>query len=132
MAKSSGRKTTKRYIDPQPGAYSQAVVSKGGTFVWFAGHTAGEAKIAKSANFEAQTREVFERIGATLKKAGATLADVVTMTVFITDARYGKQFTDLRREIFGNNFPASARIAVTALALPGMLIEIQGIAIIDD
>ena len=60
------------------------------------------------------------------------MADIVTMTVFVTDARYGKEFTTLRREILGDKFPASARIAITALAVPGMLIEIQGIAVIDD
>lgn len=56
---------------------------------------------------------------------------MVTMTVFITDARLGTRFTEIRREIFGDNFPASALITVTGLAQPGMLVEVQGIAVID-
>jgi len=55
---------------------------------------------------------------------------MVTMTVFITDARYGDRFTQLRKEIFGDNFPASALITVTGLARPEMLVEIQGIAVL--
>jgi 2-iminobutanoate/2-iminopropanoate deaminase len=54
----------------------------------------------------------------------------VTMTVFITDPRYGDRFTQIRREIFGDNFPASALITVAGLARPDMLVEVQGIAVI--
>ena len=43
----------------------------------------------------------------------------------------GTPFTEIRREIFGDNFPASALITVTGLAQPGMLVEVQGIAVID-
>ena len=55
---------------------------------------------------------------------------MVTMTVFITDTRYGDRFTELRREIFGDNFPASALVTITGLARPGMVVEVQGIAVI--
>ena len=53
------------------------------------------------------------------------------MTVFITDARYGDCFTQLRKEVFGDDFPASALITVAGLARPEMLVEVQGIAVID-
>ena len=52
------------------------------------------------------------------------------MTVFITDARLGNRLTEMRREIFGDDFAASALITVTALARPELLIEIQEIAVI--
>jgi enamine deaminase RidA (YjgF/YER057c/UK114 family) len=56
---------------------------------------------------------------------------MVTMTVFINDPRHGDRFVELRREIFaGGNFPASALITVSHFARPGMLIEIQGVAVI--
>jgi enamine deaminase RidA (YjgF/YER057c/UK114 family) len=47
---------------------------------------------------------------------------------YITDARYGDRFTQLRKEIFGDNFPASALITVAGLARAEMLVEVQGIA----
>ena len=116
----------------QARAYSQAVVTKGGRIVWLAGQVGAADASGKSlaGDFEGQVREIFSRLGQTLEEAGGTLADMVTMTVFITDARYGDRFTQLRKEIFGDNFPASALITVTGLARPEMLVEIQGIAVL--
>lgn len=127
---------TRRYIKreaTQARAYSPAVITQGGTTVWLAGVTTLEDSSGKSlaGDFDGQVREVFARLGKTLAEAGGKLADMVTMTVFITDGRYGDRFTQLRREIFGDNFPASALITVTGLARPGMLVEVQGIAVID-
>jgi 2-iminobutanoate/2-iminopropanoate deaminase len=116
----------------QARGYSQAVVTEGGRIVWLAGQVAGEDSAGRSlaADFDGQVREVFARLGRTLEEAGGRLADMVTMTVFITDARLGDRFTALRREIFGDNFPASALITVAGLARPEMLVEVQGIAVI--
>jgi len=58
--------------------------------------------------------------------------DVVTMTVFITDVRNGTRFTEIRKEIFKEKFPASALITVSGLAQPGMTVEVQAIAVIGD
>jgi enamine deaminase RidA (YjgF/YER057c/UK114 family) len=116
----------------QARGYSQAVVTEGGRIVWLAGQVAGEDSSGRSlaADFDGQVREVFARLGRTLEEAGGRLADMVTMTVFITDARLGDRFTERRREIFGDNFPASALITVAGLARPEMLVEVQGIAVI--
>jgi 2-iminobutanoate/2-iminopropanoate deaminase len=125
----------KRYLKretAQARAYSQAVVSEGGRIVWLAGQTASADGAGRSlaGDFDGQVREVFTRLGATLAEAGARLGDVVTMTVFITDARFGDRFTELRREIFGDDFPASALITVKGLARPELLVEVQGIAVV--
>ena len=116
----------------QARAYSQAVITEGGTTVWLAGQTTLEDASGKSlqGDFDGQVRDVFARLGATLQECGGKLGDMVTMTVFITDGRYGDRFVELRKEIFGDNFPASALITVTGLARPGMLVEVQGIAVI--
>jgi enamine deaminase RidA (YjgF/YER057c/UK114 family) len=67
----------------------------------------------------------------TLRRAGGTLADLVTMTVFIKEPRYGDRFVEIRKQLFPDgNFPASALITVSNFARPGMEIEIQGIAVI--
>ena len=69
----------------------------------------------------------------TLQRAGGSLKNLVTMTVFITDVRNGDRFVEIRKEMFPDgNFPASALITVTGLARPGMMIEIQGIGVIGD
>ena len=64
-------------------------------------------------------------------RIGGTLANMVTMTVFINDVRLGDRFVEMRAGFFpGGNFPASALITVSNFARPGMLIEIQGVAVI--
>ena len=116
----------------QARGYSQAVVTEGGRTIWLAGQVAAEDSSGRSlaADFDGQVREVFARLGRTLEEAGGRLADMVTMTAFITDARLGDRFTQLRREIFGDNYPASALITVAGLARPEMLVEVQGIAVV--
>ncbi len=54
---------------------------------------------------------------------------MVTMTVFLIDARYTTRMTELRTEIFDEDFPASAAITVAGFANPTMMIEIQGVAV---
>ncbi len=114
-------------------AFSPAIVTEGGKTVWIAGHTGQKDDGGKSlaGDFDAQTYQTFRNIEATLKEAGATLKDIVTMTVFLTDARNTTRMTEIRAEIFGADFPASAAVTVTGFADPAMLIEIQGIALID-
>ncbi len=116
----------------QQRGYSAAVITEGGRIVWLAGQTATADDAGKSlaSDFEGQTRQVFKMLNATLEKAGSKLADMVQMTVFVTDVRYGDRFTQIRREIFGDDFPGSALITITALANPDAKIEIQGFAVI--
>jgi len=123
---------TKAYMKrpaAQARAYSQAVISEGGRVVWLAGQVAAEDASGKSlaGDFDGQVHEVFSRLGNTLAEAGGALSDMVTMTVFITDARLGDRFTELRKTIFSDNFPASALITVIGLARPELLVEVQGI-----
>jgi 2-iminobutanoate/2-iminopropanoate deaminase len=113
-------------------AYSPAIVTEGGKTIWLAGHTGAVDDAGKSlgGDFDAQCRQTFRNIEKTLAEAGARLADLVTMTVFLIDARYTTRMTELRTEIFGKDFPASAAITVAGFANPDMMIEIQGIAVI--
>jgi len=109
-------------------AYSPAVITEGGRIVWLAGQTGGN-----TGDFETQAREAFHQLDLTLKRAGGSLADMVTMTVFINDPRNGDRLTELRREIFpAGRYPGSALITVSNFAVPGILIEIQGVAVIGD
>lgn len=108
-------------------AFSRAVITEGGKTVWLAGQTASNAQ----ADFEGQVREVFAGLDKTIKAVGGNgLADMVTMTVFINDNAMGDRFVKLRQEIFKECFPASALITVTGFARPGLLVEVQGVAVV--
>jgi len=117
---------------PQQRGYSLAVITEGGKTVWLGGQIATVDDSGKSlaGDFEGQVRQIFKLLNATLGKAGGKLSDMVQMTVFITDVRNGDRLTEIRREIFGDNFPGSALITITALADPNAKIEIQGYAVI--
>jgi 2-iminobutanoate/2-iminopropanoate deaminase len=116
-------------------AYSPAVMTQGGKIIWLAGHEAAADANGKlvASDFEGQAREAFASMDRTLKREGGSLQNLVTMTVFVKDPRYGDQFVKLRREMFPDGkYPASALITVSGLAQPGMLVEIQGVAVISN
>jgi len=110
----------------QERAFSRAVVTEGGKTIWLGGQTG-----SPTSNFDGQVREIFDALDKTIKAVGGSgLKDMVTMTVFIVDVRNGDRLTEIRREIFKDCFPGSALITVTGLARPGLLIEIQGMAVV--
>jgi 2-iminobutanoate/2-iminopropanoate deaminase len=117
---------------PQQRGYSLAVITEGGKTVWLGGQIAvvDDSGRSLAGDFEGQVRQIFKLLNATLEKAGGKLSDMVQMTVFITDVRDGDRLTEIRREIFGDNFPGSALITITALANPDAKVEIQGYAVI--
>src|SRR5215472_2166897 len=102
-------------------AYSPAVITEGGRIVWLAGQTGGNA-----GDFETQAREAFRQLDLTLKRAGGSLADMVTMTEFINDPRNGDRLTELRREsVPSGRYPGSALITETNVAVPAVQNEIK-------
>jgi len=116
-------------------AFSPGVITEGGKIVWVAGQTATRDNqnndIAN--NFEAQVKQVFSQIDTIMKRAGGSLANVVSMTVFIKESRYGDRFVEMRKDMFQNgHYPGSALITVTNFARPGIEIEIQAVGVIGD
>ena len=84
-----------------------------------------------SGKFDEQARTVFALLNRTLERAGASLANLVTMTVFINEARHGDRFVEIRREFFADGrYPCSALLTISGFARPGIVIEIQGVAVI--
>lgn len=115
-------------------AFSPAVITNGGKQVWLAGvgRTVDEEGNELHGDFAAQAHASLRTIGEVLERAGGTLNNIVTMTVFILDVRHGDQFTAIRKEYYPENAPASALITVKGFARPEMMVEIQAIAVIGD
>lgn len=129
---STMKKTFYRGTWQQKRAFSPAVITEGaGRIIWLAGHTGqvDDAGGSLAGDFEAQCRQTFRNLEKTLAESGARLSDMVTMTVFLIDTRHTTRMTELRTEIFGNDFPASAAITVAGFADPAMMVEIQGVAV---
>jgi len=114
-------------------SFSPAVITEGGRTVWLAGQTTAVDLDGKdiAGRFEEQARTVFALMDRTLQRAGGSLANLVTMTVFIIDPRMGDRFVQIRGEHFPDGrYPCSALITVSNFARPGCVIEIQGVAVI--
>jgi enamine deaminase RidA (YjgF/YER057c/UK114 family) len=115
-------------------SYSPAVIATGKRTIYLAGFGGAEDEEGRSlaGKFDEQVRASFRNIKRTLEKAGASLDDIVTMTIFITDMQYGSRFVEIRKEFFSSDrYPSSAMIGIKELARHEMLIEIQAIAVAD-
>ena len=77
-----------------------------------------------------QARAVFRNLGDVLAAGGAGFADVVKVSVFLTDVDDRPLINPLRQEIFGDARPASTLVEVSRLAVPGAKIEVEAVAVV--
>lgn len=75
-----------------------------------------------------QARQVFRNMGLVLKEAGCGFEDVVKVTLFLLDVGDRAAINPVRQEFFGESRPASTLVEVSALAVPGALLEIEAVA----
>jgi 2-iminobutanoate/2-iminopropanoate deaminase len=104
---------------------------KVGNTVYLAGAIGHNPDGTLSPDIKVQTRRSIEQLEAVLKEAGGTLRDIVKLTVFITDMRFREGYGEVRASFFPGDAPASTLIQCVALATPGALIEIEGIAVLE-
>ncbi len=78
-----------------------------------------------------QTRQCIRNMRTVLEAAGGTLDDIVQIVVYTTDMREFKRIVDARMEFFVDKLPTSTIVEVNHLADPGLMIEIQAIAVVD-
>lgn len=114
--------TIQRFAPTLPMPFSQAV--KAGGFVFLSGQLAmdGQGNIVGE-DVQAQTRLVLERIATTLATAGARMADVVRVTVWLGDLADFPAFNEEYRRHFSEGFPA--RSTVQAVLYRGAKVEIE-------
>jgi enamine deaminase RidA (YjgF/YER057c/UK114 family) len=122
---------------PTPPGYSQVVRVSGGTTIHIAGQVAWDSdnRLVGAGDFEAQTRQVFANLQAALGAAGATLSDLVRIGIYVVDHDEAKLgvIRVVRDELFaGMTPPASTLLGVDTLAAPGLMVEIDGVAFVDD
>jgi reactive intermediate/imine deaminase len=78
----------------------------------------------------AQARCLFENMRQVLAAAGCTFADVVKVTVFLTDVADRPLVNPVRQEVFGDTRPASTLVEVSGLVIPGAKIEVEAVALV--
>ena len=75
----------------------------------------------------AQTEQIMRNMALVLDRLGATFADVLKVTVYLTDIGDRAAINPVRERYFGAARPASTLVEVSALAVPGMKVEIEAI-----
>ena len=121
------RATTPEVPEPAPGTWSNCLVADGVAYV--AGMTARVAGQSGATGDEyAQAKEIFGKIRHLVEAAGGSMADVVKVTIFVTDITQREKVWQARREFFTGNFPTSTLVQVAALAHPALKVEINAVA----
>jgi enamine deaminase RidA (YjgF/YER057c/UK114 family) len=91
-------------------------------------HLAGMTARGSDGDEYAQSKVIFGKIRHLLEAAGGTMADIVKVTIFVTDIKQREKVWQARREFFSGNFPASTLVQVAALADPSLKVEIEAVA----
>ena len=113
------------------GIMSHGIKAPAGNMVFVSGQVARNAQgeTVGKGDIEAQTRQVLENVKSVLAAGGATMDDVVKVTVFVTDVGDYAAIHKVRGEYFKTDYPASTMVEVKALVNPDLMIEIEAIAV---
>ncbi len=127
-------KSHHNYAEWTKGRFSEAVTVTGpGRMIFLAGIGAEHevhGAIQHPHDFDAQCQYAYDKLTKVLEKNGAGLADVVKQTTYVTDVRFQKQAGQCRTQAYrGVALPAHTFLTVSQLAWPGMLVELDIIAI---
>lgn len=110
--------------------YSRAV--KAGDHIYISGTTAVDESgdVVGKGDIYLQTRQCIVNIEKALKKAGASLNDVVRTRTFITDIDQWEAFGRAHQEFFGDIKPAATLVEISKLITLDLLVEIEVDAVI--
>jgi len=122
------RKVTSPEVpEPAPGTWSNCLVVNGVAYVAGMIARGKDGKIVDGDEYE-QAKDIFAKIRNLVEAAGGTMADVVKVSIFVTDIRQREKVWRARREVFSGDFPASTLVQVAALAEPSVKVEIEAVA----
>ena len=111
------------------GFYARTI--KSGPFVFVSGTTSLDAKgRVQGKDAAEQTTVTMRKIEAALKSAGARLADLTRLTIFVTDIRDMGAVSKALGKALKGSVVSSTLVAVSALAVPGLLVEIESTAVV--
>ena len=116
------------YSWDSPFHYSQATVHNGVVYVSGQAALGADGAIVGENDFEAQAHQVFENLKTVLAAAGSDLAKVFKVNIYMTDMTNFPTIIECREKYFSKPYPADTTVEVTALAIPGLLLEIDVIA----
>jgi|SRR6266542_5029751 len=130
---------TVRFINPKtlakPPGYTYVVETTGpGRTVYIAGQLGLDMDnklVGGPGDFRAQATRAFENLKAALAGVGAGIKDVVKINNYLVDMSHIATFREVRDQVFNMAAPpASTTVAISQLARPGALFEVEAIAVL--
>lgn len=103
-----------------------------GVLLWVSGQLAldHDHLVVGPGDMTAQTRRVFEILGAILAVHGASFKDVVNIRSYLVDMDRVDEYGVVRREYLRGEVPSSTTVGVTTLVIPGALVEVDVTAVV--
>jgi enamine deaminase RidA (YjgF/YER057c/UK114 family) len=114
--------------EPPPERWSNCLLVDGIAYVSGMVARGASGELPSGMDEYEQAKSIFGKIKGLLEAAGGSMADVVKITVYVTNIKNNVKVWAARREFFTGNFPASTLVEVRALAAPEILVEIEAIA----
>ena len=105
---------------------------KAGNLLFIAGQVGRDANLNVVEGKEAQFAQAFENLKSVLTAAGAAFDDIVEMVTYHTDMRDLQLFMSVKDRYYTGEYPAWTGVGVTALAMPGLMVEIKCVAMLKD
>jgi 2-iminobutanoate/2-iminopropanoate deaminase len=121
------RITRLQVAEPAPGTWSNCLVVDGVAYISGMVARDNSGKVVEGDEYE-QAKLIFVKIRNLVEAAGGKMADVVKITIFVTDITQREKVWRARREVFAGDRPASTLVQVAALAEPSVKVEIEAIA----
>jgi 2-iminobutanoate/2-iminopropanoate deaminase len=115
---------------PSPvGPYSPGITA--GNLVFVSGQAGRDPATGQIADdVEAQTEQTLKNIAAILEAAGSNLSHVIRCGVFLIDIGDFQKMNGVYARVFGGHRPARTTVQVAALPEPGLLVEIDAVALV--
>lgn len=126
-APSKQRITSPQVPEPAPGLWSNCLRAGDTLYVSGMVSTGPDGVIGIDDEY-VQAKTCFEKIRLLLEAAGATMDDVLKLTIFVTRIEQSAGVRKARAEFFTGDFPASSMVGISRLGRPELLVEIEAIA----
>ena len=121
------RAISPQVAEPADGTWSNCLVVDGVAYIAGMVSRGSDGKVVAGDEYE-QAKMIFLKIKHLVEAAGGSMADVVKVTIFVTDITQREKVWRARREFFTGNFPASTLVQIAALAEPSLKVEIEAVA----
>jgi 2-iminobutanoate/2-iminopropanoate deaminase len=131
----------KQYYNPEPfksAGRPYAMAVKSGRLIFLAGQLGvafvdGARTVVAPGDAARQVERIFINMRTVLADAGADLGDICWLQFFVTDMNDRLVMDDVRRRFFGDaDQPAATLVEVSRLALPGAVVEVNAIAVVEE